>query len=484
MSMGGFLMHLTVAFFVIVGVGTMVLTNRVFREHALEEATSKSELILDHNLAIHTYFSNDLKPSLFEFTEPFRDEEYFDPTWMSSTFAVREIDEYFQQLNPADYYYKEAAVNARNPKNEADAFEKSFLEELNQDPDLTVRTSIREINGQRYFTVLRRGEMIEGSCLGCHSQPDVAPLELVEAYGDQRSFQRQVGEIVSAISIRIPLDDINGELGRLSWLIPGFMTGSLVLLFGALNLVRVKVVTNPLEKISEKARLISGSSRYLGETIKPPVFREMRKLTDAFNTMSIALREERDLLEERVKARTAELQEANQRIEYMAQHDALTGLPNRRLFEEHMDQAVKLARRDKLELSLMVADLDDFKEINDNYGHAAGDHVLLEVGQRISRTLRESDLVARWGGDEFTFLLFDTAGKEDLRTVAEKIFSVLKDPVVVEGEAFEIKMSIGVASFPRDGESLDVLVKGADAAMYKAKDKGGNTCWCSSADWE
>lgn len=482
--MGDFLLVLLVMSFIIAGAGSAILTRHVLREHALEMAESKSRLILDHNLAIHTYFTHDLKPSLFDSTDSFLEEGYFDPTWMSSTYAVRKVEDYFQQINPSDYYYKEAALDARSPQNEADAYELHFLTELNQDPDLVVSSVIREIEGEKYFTVLRRGETMQEDCLVCHSDPETAPIGLVEMYGDQRSFQREVGDVVSAISIRVPLEKTYQEMSRLAWMISGFVAVSLVLVFGVLNLVRVRAVMQPLQRISDKARLISSSSQHLGETIQPPVFREMRRITESFNAMSLALQEERDHLEERVKARTSELEETKERMEHMAQHDALTGLPNRRLFEEHMNQAVKMARREKVPLTLMVSDLDGFKEINDNFGHSAGDYILRVVGERISRALRESDLVARWGGDEFILLLYDAEGKEDLELVAGKIFAALEDPIEFEGKPFQVRISIGAANFPRDGEDMDSLLKQADAAMYRAKEQGGNTCWCSAEDWD
>ncbi len=161
------------------------------RSQALVEAEAKARILLDRNLATHTYFSHDMKPNLFEWTEPFRSDDYFDPTWMSSTYAVRHIDQYFKSLSDADYYYKEAAINARSPENEADAYERTFLDWLNADPDLVIDTSVRVLDGKPYFVVMRRGEVMEESCLRCHSAPDVAPAGMVQVYGADRSFDRQ-----------------------------------------------------------------------------------------------------------------------------------------------------------------------------------------------------------------------------------------------------------------------------------------------------
>ena len=480
--MGVFLNVLMILVFLLMGAGSVYLTNHVLRQHTLEMAEDKTQLILDRNLATHTYFSHDLKPAVFSLTESTRDEEYFDPTWMSSTYAIRKIEEYFLELTPTDYYYKEAAINARSPQNEADEFEKNFLEAVNEDEELIIRSKVRKIEGEKYFTTLRRGEVMQESCLRCHSDPETAPSGLVNAYGDEHGFQRQVGKIVSAISIRIPLKETYREMRKLTWMISGFMSLSLVGLFLVLNWVRSKFVMEPLERIGKKAVLISKSSEHLGEQIKPPLFKEMARVSSSFNTMSAALRRERDILEERVEERTAELEEAKERIEHMAQHDSLTGLPNRRLFKEHFEQTLKLAHRNRVPVTLMVADLDNFKEINDTYGHTAGDAVLRAVGRRMAETLRESDMVARWGGDEFTILLYDAGDKKSLQIVAKKIFSTLEKPIDVGQESFVINVSIGVAKYPHEGENIDTLLKHADLAMYEAKETAGNSCSCFNAD--
>ena len=120
----GLLLNLIVgAVFILAAVLVVTLVNGQTRREALIEAKAKDTIILNRNLATHTYFSHQLKPKLFEWTEAFRDDDYFDPTWMSSTYAVREIDKYFQSLGFGGYYYKECAIDARSPENEADAYE-------------------------------------------------------------------------------------------------------------------------------------------------------------------------------------------------------------------------------------------------------------------------------------------------------------------------------------------------------------------------
>ncbi len=115
---------------VLAGIFLVVLINDRAHRQALIEAEEKAKIILDRNLATHTYFSQKLKPTLFKFTEPIRSEVHFEPIWMSSTYAIREIEKYFKALEQNDYYYKECAINARSPENEADAYETSFLNKL------------------------------------------------------------------------------------------------------------------------------------------------------------------------------------------------------------------------------------------------------------------------------------------------------------------------------------------------------------------
>ena len=122
--------------YLLVAATVVVMINYQMRQQALLEAESKARLILDHNLATHTYFSHQLKPKLFDWTKSFRSSDYFEPTWMSSTYAIREIEKYFEAISPRKYYYKECAIDARSPENEADPYEQSFLKKLAENPKL------------------------------------------------------------------------------------------------------------------------------------------------------------------------------------------------------------------------------------------------------------------------------------------------------------------------------------------------------------
>jgi len=181
-----------------------------------------------------------------------------------------------------------------------------------------------------------------------------------------------------------------------------------------------------------------------------------------------------------------ERRRADEQIRYLAYRDSLTGLGNRRLFGERMELAIAQARRRNGRLGVLFLDLDHFKRINDTLGHSVGDELLRQVADRLVRTLRESDLVSRLGddesestvsrlgGDEFTLLLAELRDPRDLAAVASRLLAALRQPFEVRNHELVIGASIGIASWPADGETLDALLSNADSAMYHAKANGRN----------
>jgi diguanylate cyclase (GGDEF)-like protein/PAS domain S-box-containing protein len=166
---------------------------------------------------------------------------------------------------------------------------------------------------------------------------------------------------------------------------------------------------------------------------------------------------------------------AEERLAHLAHHDALTGLPNRMLLLERLSQSIAYAQRRDRVVAVLYLDLDRFKVINDTLGHGVGDELLKAVSERLSRSVRASDTVARPGGDEFIMVLADVANESDVHIAAEKIVSLFDEPFVVNENDFVISPSIGVSMYPNDGTDVDTLIKNADAAMYQAKDRGRNT---------
>ena len=166
---------------------------------------------------------------------------------------------------------------------------------------------------------------------------------------------------------------------------------------------------------------------------------------------------------------------AEQRIEYQAYHDALTGLANRRLFQEHLALALALAARRGRLVSVLFLDIDHFKLVNDTLGHTLGDVLLRDVATRVKDSVREGDAVARVGGDEFTIVLQDLERRDDAAIVAQKVLNAIGQPIEISGHKLYVTASIGITLFPDDGTDAETLLKNADTAMYRAKAEGRNT---------
>ncbi len=168
----------------------------------------------------------------------------------------------------------------------------------------------------------------------------------------------------------------------------------------------------------------------------------------------------------------SELNASKRELQHLATHDPLTGLPNRLLFNDRLQQAIVRARRDNHFVVLLFMDLDRFKLINDSLGHQVGDQLLKAVAQRLQQNIRETDTLARLGGDEFTLIIEDVKRPEDVIVLLEKLQLALRKPYSVAGYDISSTMSIGVSVYPKDGASLDELFKHADTALYAAKDSG------------
>ena len=165
----------------------------------------------------------------------------------------------------------------------------------------------------------------------------------------------------------------------------------------------------------------------------------------------------------------------DQLIEYQANYDSLTGLPNRGLFQDRLHTALLHAQRRSTRIAVLFVDLDNFKSVNDNLGHDAGDELLVETAQRIQASIRAEDTVARYSGDEFVALLLDVFSASVVSRIADEIVSAMRLPFVLDGRQVYCSVSIGVAFYPDDGDSVDTLVIKADQAMYEVKKSGRNS---------
>ncbi|MCU7924184.1 MAG: EAL domain-containing protein [Candidatus Thiodiazotropha sp. (ex Dulcina madagascariensis)] len=170
-----------------------------------------------------------------------------------------------------------------------------------------------------------------------------------------------------------------------------------------------------------------------------------------------------------------QIKEAQDQINFLAHHDALTRLPNRALLRERLNHAQMHAQREDSSLALLFLDLDRFKTVNDSLGHPIGDQVLQEMSRRINSVIRASDTLARLGGDEFILLLEEKTNAQHAAVVARKLIGLFSDPMTITGHELVVTASIGISIFPNDGDDPDILIRHADRAMYEAKQQGRNT---------
>ena len=253
----------------------------------------------------------------------------------------------------------------------------------------------------------------------------------------------------------------------------------LVILCGAVSLATAfgwrmqRALIRPILHLSDLAETVAMHQDYASRAQK---FEddEVGQLAERFNEMLGRIQERDAHLEKLVKMRTAELMEANEKLAYRAYHDTLTGLPNQQLFQDRLQQAIAAAARNRQRLAVMFMDLDEFKEINDTLGHEYGDKVLQSVARRLHTLVRESDTVARIGGDEFMFLYTGLHEGGEALPIAQKILAFLQTPMPIDGHFLRVSASLGVSLYPEDGQDAVTLKKHADMAMYHAKNMGRN----------
>jgi diguanylate cyclase (GGDEF)-like protein len=301
------------------------------------------------------------------------------------------------------------------------------------------------------------------------------------------------GEQIGLIYLRSDMKAVHNRLSLYLGIVTIVLLASLMVAF-ALNERMQYIITAPLLRLSSIARQISTERNYslrvTGESRD-----ELGTLTRDFNTMLDEI-ETRDRklklyqhdLETRVAQRTRELETTNRelaiskqqaesvamRMQHQAQHDALTGLPNRILLNDRIQVELSHARREQSMLAALFLDLDRFKIINDSLGHSTGDQLLCVVSRRLKKCLREGDTVARLGGDEFMILLPKIKSVADAGDIGGKIIRELSRPISCNGHMLHVTTSIGVSVYPFDGSDADTLIKHADISMYRAKELGRN----------
>jgi diguanylate cyclase (GGDEF)-like protein len=299
---------------------------------------------------------------------------------------------------------------------------------------------------------------------------------------------------IGSILIQSDLSDLYERITSYAQILAVVVATSTLLAFGISSRLR-RMVADPVLKLAETARVVSENKDY---SVRATVTShdEVGVLIGAFNEMLTQIEAREEALTDSFREiqaaqnglfeRTQELEAANRDLEreigereraeerarVLAFHDALTGLPNRLLFNDRLRLALSQADRHHRKLAVLFVDLDRFKLINDSLGHSLGDILLRQVADRLITTVRHSDTVARLGGDEFTLLLPELHGPEDAARTARKILRTIRKPFSLEGREVFATPSIGIAMFPEDGEDVDTLLKNADTAMYRAKDEG------------
>lgn len=230
------------------------------------------------------------------------------------------------------------------------------------------------------------------------------------------------------------------------------------------------------------SRAVTGPLRQMAEAVtRFSHERVVSELPSTRNDQIGVLARSLNEMQRTIVANIRELDDSRVALKHLAQHDGLTGLPNRALFDDRLQQALVHARRTQAHIALLFVDLDGFKCVNDSHGHHTGDLLLTAVAQRILACVREADTAGRIGGDEFVMLLNPIGREQDALNVADKVRAALEKPFELEGHVVTISASIGVALFPQHGDSERALALGADSAMYRSKADGGNRVCLAAA---
>ena len=257
-----------------------------------------------------------------------------------------------------------------------------------------------------------------------------------------------------------PLENVVRETRQLGW-----TTVQMILVLGVLAIALAALVSRA---VTRQLRAMVGAVQLFS---KEQVVSELP--SDRQDEIGLLARSLNDM-QSTIVANMSELIESRHALKHLAQHDSLTGLPNRALFDDRLRQAIALARRDQTHVALLFVDLDDFKAVNDTWGHHVGDLLLRDAAKRLEACVRNADTVGRLGGDEFVVLLPFLEEEHDALLVADKICHALRQPFDLDGRNLVISASIGVAVYPEHGGDELTLSQSADAAMYLAKEDGGN----------
>jgi diguanylate cyclase (GGDEF)-like protein len=298
-----------------------------------------------------------------------------------------------------------------------------------------------------------------GQVLTENDQGRYASAPVVAAFVG-RKVVVQSDETGLILGVTQPLSEVVAQANILGW-----GTSKVVIALAALcvllALLIARVVARPIRAMGLALQRFAKNQ----QVVNLPVDRkdEIGMLARSFDSM-----------QNKINLQMAQLQDSRQELEHLARHDMLTGLPNRRLFQERLEQALDRAQRHERSLAVLFIDLDHFKNINDDIGHDAGDAVLQAVANRLQAHIRKVDTVARLGGDAFVILLDDPVHHEQIASIADKLLDALKPVIAFGSHRMNIGASIGISLYPRDGVTAVAIMANADRAMYRAKADGRN----------
>lgn len=375
------------------------------------------------------------------------------------------ISQDFANWNDSGIIFNNVSDQARNSKNQADAFETQAIAWFRANPQASelMRDIVTESGGA--YLLFTAPIRIEAFCLKCHGDRADAPPSIRDRYTN--AYNYKIGDLRGVVSIRIPTNKFQERLMRL-WI--GQLIKSLIgyaTIFVALGLILDRLVTCRLSRLQAGAQHIA-DGKYDTRIEQECDHSKTNKQHDEIADLAVAF----NRMAEKVQSRETE-------IHNLAYFDPLTGLPNRRLLIDRLNQALFNSNRNQYFCALLMLDLDHFKMLNDTQGHDIGDQLLVVVAQRLIANVRKEDTIARLGGDEFVVLLNNLSPQEEsaaqqAETIAEKIRAALSLPYTLTGltQLHDSTASIGMTLFRGLETSTDVLLKQADVALYQAKGSG------------
>lgn len=407
--------QILIIIFTVLLAGYGIIASAVYEyTHKFAEDQNKKKLdqILLNQRAMHTYLEDQLKPVIYKLKEEGKlYPGFFDPKVLSFTYIARGIHEQLNKLrdeeNTTQIYYKLATDNPRNPVNTASENELKILKMFRNDSTTHEFSKLIQENGHHYIYYAMAIEKNKESCMKCHSTPDKAPKELIERYGDRAGFGEDVGNMRAMISLKMPFDDELAEANEMFKLIMMIVTFFFIALFA--------VIVYFVRRLDISNRII---------------------------------------------------EEKNKSLAILAEIDGLTGIYNRRSFDNDLNR-----RMDEETLALIIFDIDWFKQINDTYGHAVGDDVLITIASLVKMHLRDTDYFYRIGGEEFAIISIGNNASE-IKGLVERLLMLIGSHNFNLRE--NVHISAGIA-FKSSGDTLASLFKKADDALYKAKESGRNT---------